>query len=160
MTFRNFLCELLFKMLFNVRQIVRNVLVLMLFVQILIFLVRMYLQANKSKILRNVYVHTRMYLWLKRILSLVLLILYSMRFIWNKILFYIHIAPLSRSYLPCKWNSFPITSPILLVAKRKSNGSHVDQSKEAHLTSYRFCFDFRYLNSQTLNFSYNIPDVQ
>lgn len=100
------------------------------------------------------------YLWLKRILSLVLLILYSMRFIWNKILFYIHIAPLSRSYLPCKWNSFPITSPILLVAKRKSNGSHVDQSKEAHLTSYRFCFDFRYLNSQTLNFSYNIPDVQ
>ena len=64
------------------------------------------------------------------------------------------ISPVSET------DSLPITSPILLVAKRKSSGSHVAHGKEAHLTSYRFCCDFRYLNSQTLDFAYNIPDVQ
>lgn len=47
----------------------------------------MYLQANKLGVLRNVYMHTRMYFWQKKILSLVSLTLYSMRFIWNQIYF-------------------------------------------------------------------------
>lgn len=66
------------------------------------------------------------------------------------------IAPVHES------DNVPITSPIVLVAKRKStNGSHVKPgSKESHLSSYRFCCDFRYLNSQTQDFVYHIPDVQ
>ena len=55
----------------------------------------------------------------------------------------------------------PITSPIVLVAKR--NKPKVDPSnitKEQSLSSYRFCCDFRYLNSQTQDFRYTIPDLQ
>ena len=53
----------------------------------------------------------------------------------------------------------PITSPIVLVAKR--NKPKVDPNnitREQSLSSYRFCCDFRYLNTQTLNFRYTIPD--
>lgn len=121
--------------------------------------------------------HTRMYLWRKWILSLVSLTLYSKRFIWNQILFLS-----TRDLTVClqirekfctdellfqvvislvsETDSLLITSPILLVVKRKSNRSRVAQGKEARLTSYRFCCDFRCLNSQTLDFSYNIPDAQ
>ncbi|XP_033727599.1 uncharacterized protein LOC117316931 [Pecten maximus] len=56
------------------------------------------------------------------------------------------ISPVNES------ESLPITSPIVLVAKRKPNKSvsHAKpDSKESHLTSYRFCCDFRYLNCQT-----------
>lgn len=59
----------------------------------------------------------------------------------------------------CEIDILPITSPILLGAKRKTNGFLVSQGKDAHLTSYRFCCDFRYLNSQTLDFAYNIQSV-
>ena len=55
----------------------------------------------------------------------------------------------------------PITSPIVLVAKR--NKPKVDPSnniKEQSLSSYRFCCDFRCLNSQTQDFRYIIPDLQ
>lgn len=54
-----------------------------------LFLVHMYmyLQANKLGVLRNVFMHTRMYFWQTKILSLVSLTLYSMRFIWNQIYF-------------------------------------------------------------------------
>ena len=55
----------------------------------------------------------------------------------------------------------PITSPIVLVAKRnkpKVNPEHI--TREDSLSSYRFCVDFRYLNSQTQDFRYTIPDLQ
>ena len=55
----------------------------------------------------------------------------------------------------------PITSPIVLVAKR--NKPKLDPgniTKEQSLSSYRFCVDFRYLNTQTQDFRYTIPDLQ
>lgn len=55
----------------------------------------------------------------------------------------------------------PITSPIVLVAKRNkpsSSGQH--KTKQDSLSMYRFCVDFRYLNTQTQDFRYAIPDVQ
>jgi hypothetical protein len=55
----------------------------------------------------------------------------------------------------------PITSPIVLVAKR--NKPKLDPNninREQSLSSYRFCVDFRYLNTQTLDFRYSIPDLQ
>ena len=55
----------------------------------------------------------------------------------------------------------PITSPIVLVAKRSKPKSHgEDVTKEQSLSWYRFCCDFRFLNSQTQEFRYNIPDLQ
>ena len=57
--------------------------------------------------------------------------------------------------------SIPVTSLIVLVAKRNKpkldpNNITPDQS----LSSFRFCVDFRYLNTQTEEFHYNIPDLQ
>lgn len=55
----------------------------------------------------------------------------------------------------------PITSPIVRVAKR--NKPKIDPNnvtKEQSLSSYRFCVDFRYLNTQTTDFRYTIPDLQ
>ncbi|MES9971178.1 MAG: reverse transcriptase family protein [Candidatus Thiodiazotropha sp.] len=55
----------------------------------------------------------------------------------------------------------PISSPIVLVSKRNRAKTGVEPgSKEASLSLYRFCVDFRYLNSQTQDFRYAIPDVQ
>lgn len=55
----------------------------------------------------------------------------------------------------------PISSPIVLVSKRKQPKEGVKPgSKKASLSMYRFCVDFRYLNSQTQDFRYSIPDVQ
>lgn len=55
----------------------------------------------------------------------------------------------------------PITSPIVLVTKRSKNASeHQEINREASLSQYRFCVDFRYLNSQVKHFSYAIPDLQ
>lgn len=72
------------------------------------FLVHMYLQANKLGVLRNVYMHTRMYFWQKRILSLVSLTLYSMRFIWNQILILstrdLTVSPSKRALLRTQLN--------------------------------------------------------
>ena len=65
------------------------------------------------------------------------------------------IAPVSET------EELPITSPIVLVAKR--NKPKIDPNnitREQSLSSYRFCCDFRYLNTQTLNFRYTIPDLQ
>ena len=65
------------------------------------------------------------------------------------------IAPVSEM------EDVPFTSPIVLVAKR--NKHKVDPSnitKEQSLSSYRFCCDFRFLNSQTQDFRYTIPDLQ
>ena len=54
----------------------------------------------------------------------------------------------------------PISSPIVLVSKRSKPKSGVTPgSKEASLSMYRFCVDFRYLNSQTQDFRYAIPHV-
>lgn len=55
----------------------------------------------------------------------------------------------------------PITSPTVLVAKR--NKPKLDPNnitREQSLSSYRFCIDFCYLNSQTQDFRYTIPDLQ
>ncbi|CAG2242616.1 unnamed protein product [Mytilus edulis] len=55
----------------------------------------------------------------------------------------------------------PITSPIVLVTKRvhgTKQGPPYD--KDSSLSQFRFCCDFRYLNSQCKIFSYNIPDLQ
>ena len=55
----------------------------------------------------------------------------------------------------------PISSPIVLVSKRNKLKPGVKPgSREASLSMYRFCVDFRYLNSQTQDFRYAIPDVQ
>ena len=65
------------------------------------------------------------------------------------------IAPVSDK------ESVPITSPIVLVSKR--NKPKLDPSnitREQSLSSFRFCVDFRYLNTQTEDFRYNIPDLQ
>ena len=54
----------------------------------------------------------------------------------------------------------PITSPIVLVAKR--NKRKVDPDNITHqqsLSFYRFCIDYRFLNSQTQDFRYTIPDL-
>lgn len=65
------------------------------------------------------------------------------------------IAPVSET------ENVPITSPIVLVAKRhKPKVDPQNISKEQSLSSYRFCCDFRYLNSQTQDFRYTIPDLQ
>ncbi|KAK3105335.1 hypothetical protein FSP39_022873 [Pinctada imbricata] len=65
------------------------------------------------------------------------------------------IAPVSAK------ENVPITSPIVIVSKRrKSSGEFEPGTKEASLSSYRFCCDFRFLNSQTQQFRYSIPDLQ
>ena len=54
----------------------------------------------------------------------------------------------------------PITSPIVLVTKRvHGNKSSPPYDRDASISQFRFCCDFRYLNSQCQNFSYNIPDL-
>ena len=54
----------------------------------------------------------------------------------------------------------PITSPIVLVTKRvHGNKSGPPYNRDASISQFRFCCDFRYLNSQCQNFSYNIPDL-
>ena len=64
------------------------------------------------------------------------------------------IAPVSEK------EDVPISSPIVLVSKRSKPKSGVTPgSKEASLSMYRFCVDFRYLNSQTQDFRYAIPHV-
>ena len=65
------------------------------------------------------------------------------------------IAPVSDK------ESIPITSPIVLVSKR--NKPKLDPNNitcELSLSSFRFCVDFRYLNTQTEGFRYNMPDLQ
>ena len=65
------------------------------------------------------------------------------------------IAPVSDK------ESVPITSPIVLVSKR--NKPKLDPNnitREQSLSSFRFCVDFRYLNTQTEDFRYTIPDLQ
>lgn len=60
---------------------------------------------------------------------------------------------------PCE--DIPITSPIVLVSKRTREPKRSSTyDKEASLSHFRFCCDFRYLNSQTQTFSYAIPDLQ
>ncbi|CAC5384566.1 unnamed protein product [Mytilus coruscus] len=55
----------------------------------------------------------------------------------------------------------PITSPIVLVTKRVHGTKHgPPYDKDSSLSQFRFCCDFRYLNSQCQIFSYNIPDLQ
>lgn len=54
-----------------------------------------------------------------------------------------------------------ITSPIVLIAKRNKPTERPDTiTKEYSMTSYRFCCDFRYINSQSQDFRYNIPNLQ
>ncbi|KAK3093847.1 hypothetical protein FSP39_020940 [Pinctada imbricata] len=65
------------------------------------------------------------------------------------------IAPVSAE------ENVPITSPIVIVSKRrKSSGEFEPGTREASLSSFRFCCDFRFLNSQTQQFRYSIPDLQ
>lgn len=55
----------------------------------------------------------------------------------------------------------PITSPIVLISKRNKPVEKPESiTKEYSMTSYRFCCDFRYLNSQSQDFRYNIPNLQ
>lgn len=53
----------------------------------------------------------------------------------------------------------PITSPVVLISK-KVKPSKTQGSKEANLSMYRFCVDYRFLNSQTQDFKYTIPNLQ
>ena len=51
--------------------------------------------------------------------------------------------------------------PIVLVNKRKKPQPEVHPgSKESNLSMYRFCCDFRYLNSKSQHFRHVIPDLQ
>lgn len=52
-----------------------------------------------------------------------------------------------------------ISSPIILVEKRKQPNLKA-MSKEESLNCFRFVVDYRYLNSQILDFHYQIPDIQ
>ena len=62
------------------------------------------------------------------------------------------IAPVSEK------EDIPISSPIVLVSKRNKPKPGIKPgSPEASLSMYRFCVDFRYLNSQTQEFCYAIP---
>ena len=63
------------------------------------------------------------------------------------------IAPASES------DDLPITSPIVLVLKKKYASANPD-SKNTNMSMYRFCVDFRHLNEQTQDFNYAIPDLQ
>ena len=54
----------------------------------------------------------------------------------------------------------PITSPVVLVSKHKPAQNFTPGSKEASLNLYRFCCDFRFLNEQTEDFNYTIPNLQ
>ena len=55
----------------------------------------------------------------------------------------------------------PISSPIVLVSKRNKPKPGVEPgTPEASLSMFRFCVDFRYLNSQTQDFCYAIPSVE
>ena len=69
------------------------------------------------------------------------------------------IAPVSDS------EDVPITSPMLIVSKVKKDGTCKKQNdktitRDEALRSYRFCCDFRYLNSQIEELRYTIPDLQ
>ena len=57
--------------------------------------------------------------------------------------------------------ALPINSPVVLVRKRyKKEQEFMPGSRETSLSLYRFCVDFRYLNSQTKDFQNPIPDLQ
>lgn len=58
------------------------------------------------------------------------------------------IAPVSET------EDLLISSPIVLVSKRSKN------SGKPTAQDFRFCCDFRFLNSQTREFKYTIPDLQ
>ncbi|KAL5017800.1 hypothetical protein ScPMuIL_003522 [Solemya velum] len=66
------------------------------------------------------------------------------------------IAPVSES------EDLLITSPIVLVLKRCQQPSRAQAQSNKHqsLSQYRFCCDFRHLNSQTQEFRYTIPNLQ
>ena len=65
------------------------------------------------------------------------------------------IAPVHES------ENVPITSPIVLVSKRNKPKNTPDAiTPEYSMSSYRFCCDFRFLDSQTQDFTYNITDLQ
>ena len=48
----------------------------------------------------------------------------------------------------------------MLVSKRSGGKNLSHGSEEASLAQFRFCCDFRYLNTQTQDFHYTIPDLQ
>ena len=54
----------------------------------------------------------------------------------------------------------PITSPIVLVSKRNRPKANNPSQKPKSLAQFRFCCDFRYLNSQCNDFRYFLPDLQ
>ncbi|KAK3089628.1 hypothetical protein FSP39_005185 [Pinctada imbricata] len=55
----------------------------------------------------------------------------------------------------------PITSPIVLISKRNKPVESPEKiTKEYSMSAYRFCCDFRYLNSQSQDFRYNIPNLE
>ena len=55
----------------------------------------------------------------------------------------------------------PITSPIVLIAKRtKSSENEAKKTdRAASLPQYRFCVGYRFLNDQSEIFKYNIPNI-
>lgn len=69
-----------------------------------------------------------------------------------------HLSELLRQGIICELDpkeDAPISSPIVLVAKRTKPTDQVNS-----LRQYRFCVDFRYLNAQTETFKYTIPNLQ
>ena len=54
----------------------------------------------------------------------------------------------------------PITSPVVLVTKRSKHSSGKPLDRASSLQQFRFCVDFRYLNSHTETFKYFVPYLQ
>ena len=74
-----------------------------------------------------------------------------------------HLSELLRQGVICELDpkeDAPISSPIVLVAKRTKPTSSPSSDQVNSLRQYRFCVDFRYLNAQTETFKYTIPNLQ
>ncbi|VDI67441.1 Hypothetical predicted protein, partial [Mytilus galloprovincialis] len=74
-----------------------------------------------------------------------------------------HLDELLQQGVICELNAteeVPITSPVVLVAKRSKPSSEQISEKTTSLRQFRFCVDFRYLNTQTEPLKSFIPDIQ
>ncbi|CAG2216635.1 unnamed protein product [Mytilus edulis] len=74
-----------------------------------------------------------------------------------------HLDELLQQGVICELNAteeVPITSPVVLVAKRSKPSSEQISEKTTSLRQFRFCVDFRYLNTQQEPLKSFIPDIQ
>ena len=76
-----------------------------------------------------------------------------------------HLDELLKQGVICELDPYedaPITSPIVLIEKRSKpthKANRIPDDKAASLQQYRFVVDYRFLNSQSQKFKYNIPNL-